>query len=664
LKQKMVAGSYPNERVYSVTRYHPLLKGTAAEDTFSRKSSWLSKRRNVPRILQDDPTEEMKKIIKYYPKRISSLKQITLASCYYEFSDDTKALYCKIISKYKKDLFRYFCLNLEQEKMCPSSPLFLKSFRSVRDLSVHSEDSFIGKYKYFYQILKHNKLLSHLQINTKKSPSSQDDEDFLLTDLRYLPNLKSVQFSWIPIEDANDWRCSLSKVEELTIFDSLSEENAKYFVEGIKRISQLNSLKKLNCDFGISDEQILERIPFEDLTNRNIAFDFRVFGKRHIQNSKERMVNLKGLSQADFVGISCSGDWHSPSLANPFQLSSIELQKQSKNLFFFEKATQSALKSVFESCRNIITLDLLLSGFKDDRGYNFRRSLPNLNHLTSLRHLSLKIDYHNKGFENNWRTLTSFAQQHRSLTYLSLCIQSGYITKRNGQDIGLFFDALKDSLTTLLLSFGRTAIEEESSEVFSKSLCNLQKVKSLCLDMFDDDSWLIEPLKALISRGLNELKLTVNGSVTKEVLESIFKEAPKLTKILLEVDSLEKNLNFSKAFSNLTGLNDLELVASDMSKKNWNDLVRVLSKLKNLEILKVASWDNEFSLVDIDEGQIQQLIKDHSSLKLAAVGQLYEEKIQAIRITVQKNYLYNIDSFLFRFEEGLIDNADYKISYI
>jgi len=85
--------------------------------------------------------------------------------------------------------------------------------------------------------------------------------------------------------------------------------------------------------------------------------------------------------------------------------------------------------------------------------------------------------------------------------------------------------------------------------------------------------------------GLEELKLNLSDSDVK-LFESIFKTTRKLTKLSLEVESFDKTLNFSKLFASLAELKDLELITAEFSKKNWNNLIKALPKLKNLEILK------------------------------------------------------------------------------
>jgi len=647
-------------RSYSVTRYQaPASTIRRFKEIFSLRSSWLHKQPNDPRILDDERTEEMRKIIKYYPKRISSLKQITLAYCEDGFSDVSDSLYGKILSKYKKDFFRYFCLDIDQEEICPSSSVFLKSLHSVRVLSVHSKSGSIQDYEHFPQILKHNKLLSRLQINTYNNDDNNgEDECFRLKWLRYLPNLRSLQLRHIPDGSPNDWMRSLSKVELLTLFGKADEKNFEQLIQGLKRISQLHSLKKLNLELDISNNKVLESIPFEDFKSNNIAYDLRL---KTSDKTKSRKINFAGLSQTDFLGISYIGGeftYTVRELDNPLQLSSINLQQQSQNLFFLGGANQSSLNDLLQNCYNTISLDLTLSGEKENQCY-----LPNLDHLTSLRNLSIRIIKENKTFNKQWKTLANFAQKNQRLTYLSLKFESGSIAKGSCKNIGMFFEHLKDSLTTLFLSFANTKIEEEGLKIFSQSISNLKKLKSLYLN----EPSLVDSLRTSLPCNLEELNLDIHENITMKVLESICKAVPKLTRMLLSIESFDENMNFSKALSNLKQLKELELFPSDMSKKNWNAFFKAIPKLNNLEILKVASRGPAcVFLAYIDEAKVQQIIKNHPNLKLVALGwrYIYRPNQEALRIIVQKKYLYNIDSFLSGFKYGLLDNLDYKISYV
>jgi len=644
-------------RSYSVTNYQaPASTCHNIKSPFYLRSSWLHKQPNGPLILHDDPTEEMRRIIKYYPKRISSVKRITLAYRDQGFDDDgTNGLYRRILSKYKKDFFRYFCLNLEEEEICPSSSVFLKSLHSVRVLSVHSKSGSIQDYEHFPQILKHNKLLSRLQINTcNNDDNNAEDECFRLRWLRYLPNLRSLQLRHIPDGSPNDWKRSLSKIEILTLFTQVDDEKFEQLVQGLQIISQLNSLKKVNLELDISNNKVLESIPFDDFNKNKIAYDLRL---KTNDATKSRKINFGGLSQIDFLGISYRGGESSftlNALHDPLQLSSIELQQQSQNLFFLAGANQNCLSDLLKSCLNIISLDLILSGEKEDQ-----RSLPNLNHLINLRNLSLKIIEYDKSFDKQWKTLANFAHKNQNLTYLNLKFESGSMAKGSCKNIGIFFEHLKGSLTTLLLSFEDIDLEEEISKVFLQSISSLHKLKSLYLN----ESSLVESLKTSLPCDLEELNLDVDENITMKVLQMICKAAPKLTKMRLSVLNFEENLNVFKALSNLKGLKELEFVAYNLSEKNWKTLIKTLPKLNNLQILKVANWDPQNFLVNVDEGEIQQIIKNHPSLKLVARGWRYPYT-ETLRIVIQKKYLYNIDSFLFGFKHGLLDNLDYKICYI
>lgn len=363
-------------------------------------------------------------------------------------------------------------------------------------------------------------------------------------------------------------------------------------------------------------------------------------------------MDFAGLSQTDFLGVSCLRFDSLIDTYDTFQLSSIDLQKQARNLFFLSGANQNSLKGLLGSCSNIVTLDLLLSGEKGSRC-----SLPSLNHLNNLRNLSLNILKHDDNFEKEWKTLADFAQQHKQLSYLSLQFKNGDLTKENSKNITLFFDALQDSLTTLLLSFASAEVEEQCLENFAKNISNLQKLKSLYLD----EDCIIKSLKTSMPCGLEELKLNLSDSDVK-LFESIFKTTRKLTKLSLEVESFDKTLNFSKLFASLAELKDLELITAEFSKKNWNNLIKALPKLKNLEILKILSQN--------DKDQIEQIMKDHPNLKLMALGQIDPEFIfddgEALRIIVRKGYFYNIDNLLSRFKVGfhLLYDSRYEIFYI
>jgi len=616
--------------IYSVIHYQPLFSRSTDS---SLRSSWLHKQPNTPGVLQSDLVKEMEKIIKYYPKKLSSLKQITLAYNCDTSNTQTKRLYRKIVSKYRKDFFRYFFLNIDQKITCPSSSLFLRSFCYIKALYVYSESKFIQSYKHFPRILKKNKLLSHLQMNTSDGVS--------LLWFRYLVNLRRLQIHSIPEEEWSNWRRSLPKVELLTIFGQIHEENIDQFVEGIRKIYQYNSLIKLNCELDVSDNRVLGRIPFEDLKN----YDFRI----STDDKRRRNLKLTGLAQADFLGISCVKDESTVPLQDNIQISSLELQRQSKNIFFLGGANQSSLNAVIKSCQNITTLDLVLSGSSEYFDY----SLPSLNHLINLKHLSLKIFEYNNSFGKQWKPVIDLAKYNQKLSYLSLCFKSGKITERNSKNIDLLLDALKDSLTTLLFSFRGGWIERGSYEDFAPSFSNLQKLKSLYLD----NSYLSESLKPPMLCGLEELNLFL-WKMSMKVLEPILKEAPKLTKLVLRGNSFDQNFNFSKAFAGNAELKDLELIVGAFPKRNWNALARALPQFQHLETLKIGSRDNEFSLVDlVDNGGIQEIIKNHPSLKLVALGYKDEKNDYVVRSVAKRNYYYNIENFFCRFKHDLLDNS-------
>jgi len=349
-----------------------------------------------------------------------------------------------------------------------------------------------------------------------------------------------------------------------------------------------------------------------------------------------------------------------------FQLSSIDLQRQAKNRFFLSGANQSSFENLLKNCQNIVTLDLLLSGEKIYQ-HSFL-TLPSLNHLNNLRNLSLKIFGHGSYFEEQWKTLADVARQHKKLCYLSLNFKYGGFTEENRKNIRLFFDALQDSLTTLLLSFGWIRVQEECLESFAKNISNLKKLKSLYLDNFS----LVNLLKTSMPCDLEQLKLKLSDSKKTEtkLFESIFEATTKLTKLSLKVQSFDKTFNFSALFANLAELKDLELITSEISRKNWNSLIRTLPELKNLETLKIASKDEQFSLEDVELDQIQQIMKDHQTLKFLALGNLSSNsgtaQDQTLRIVVKKGYLYNIESFLCRFKQGfhILYNQNCEIFYI
>jgi len=174
----------------------------------------------------------------------------------------------------------------------------------------------------------------------------------------------------------------------------------------------------------------------------------------------------------------------------------------------------------------------------------------------------------------------------------------GFSEKAKSKNFGLFFDALQDSLNTLLLSFGNSQVDQESLKSFAKNISSLKKLKSIYLEKF----WLIDSVKTSLPCGLEELALKLSdyeGSTTK-LFESIFKTTTKLTKVSLKVKSFDKDFDFTKVFSNQVELKDLELVSEMLSKENWKDLIRTLPKFKNLEMLKIARKDEEFSLIDVD----------------------------------------------------------------
>jgi len=647
--------SGPRYKVYSVIRYQPHAPGPKTSRfrlPHFLKSSWLQKQPNSPRILHSDPLQEMKKLLKYYPKKISSLKAITLA--YFSEKrfeeEEAKRIYRKILSKYPKYMFRYLCLNLDQPEMDYSSPLFLKTFRHLQILYVYCHGEQTGGYQHIPSLLKWNKCLSRVLLEV---PYDHEEESigFSIRWLRYLQKLRSFQINEIPIATVRQWKRAVPKVEILTFFGWIYQENLELLKQSMEGISQLAHLKKLNCECSVSDVQILKTIPFQTFETKNTLCDFRI----HSSDRESDNLNLEALSQIDFLGIS-SKAWDSwIPLTDTLQMSSANLQRQSKNLLLIEGAQSFLFDILLKSCSNITTLDLFLSGEKENEC-----SLVGIQNLCNLRNLSLKICDYNDGLAKNFKTLADHAKVHQKLSYLSLYLKSGKVTDRNSKDILLFFDTLKDTLTTLL--FKSIPSDDKSLESIYTKISSFKNLKSLYLDCkYSSKSVqksMPDLLKSLTSESLEELDLSIDTDIDAQLLEPSFAQSTKLTKLILKAKSFEKSLKLFNAFSsNLTELKELELILEIFPKRDWNTLARVLVKLSNIELLKIRSQDKP--LLKIDEIEIQELVLKHQSLKLVALGNL-----EFLKIIMRKNYSPNIESFLCRFKQGLLDHFDHKISYI
>ena len=596
---------------------------------------WLHKWSQVSNSSSLGSNLDLKKAIKYYPKGLLALQAIVKNIGKQHMQ---KLLLKRFLSKYKKDFFRNIIIHCNDISLFPSLEKLgskITRLKTGKNCQISKSDDFALK-----KLIAQNK---HLTIFEQGSSGP-----FTLTtvkSLKYLTNISSIYLTGILY-------CSKQFYKRLLFASAHSLKSVTWTefpnimrTEGLEQlfeiIFQLPKLARFNCDLSGSEIFDIDRISFHILDQRKISYDIRI--SHHFQTFSFSKANITALENLQFLGINLKHKWKYQSFVwDLIQEEHIKTQKGSQKSLFLNllETKHIVFTDLFKACKNISVLDLIISQEKGNAVYNF----SSLKYLRNLKKIFIQfsdIDAFKGSFCEHFFGLF---KNNNSLCFVSLEFN------KCDRESGLFLISLlalcqnKLQLEKIILKFDSKLAKKVVNKIFNE-INKLKQLKSLAF---------ISSLS--LGKG-NPLKKKLKGNESLEELHiQIVKDEKKLFEFSPPKNLLKLSItiglssvcdDFLKSLEEIKNLRHLEVEAVHIDKDSWKCIRQFLLRPSNLKTVKLGDFISDEMEVLMND--VNFLMRNHGSLNLIVVKCESENKVFVFK---QKNYSFDIDSYLWRGNQG------------
>jgi len=616
---------------------------------------WFKKWDRTPQTQNIPLTQYIKKLLIYYPKNPRALKNFALTVFQRPSTKSSNAflLYWKrlcrqVMNKYKRDDFRY--LDYETSYRGPDTDRLhgpLKSLKVYRDW-----DKTIKSHLCPRKMIIASKHLKYVDFSG--DPLTPVCLILCLKYLRELESLSVHNLSYITEQEGHRlFKKQSSKLKHFAITGRLAEEytrNTESFVKQWQWFCSLfTNLQTFKFDAETPEEFDINCIPFSEFKKKNINYDIRVtHSVDHLQFSEE---NAASLADVDFLGINLKKEWLTISSSwDKAKEQHLNLQKQSKNLLFLnlcEMKEDVDLTGLFEACKNIQTLDLILSELNSVY-INFQ----GIQELHNLNHLFLQLHNYDNFVGEFCHYLKICAERYQKLNTLNLGVFGGWM-QPDYMDIVPLFESLANVMTRLILQFSVVAGMVEGVKYVYDGIEKLESLQELSIlatgmsvqkDQFQ--SMLEYHIKRVETAVLNKENLEyfcfASPHIELKDLSIDFGRIESLRKITLGMRATDSDLSVINEVANAKELKYLEFGLMGQNEEGWIQVLKAIRGLDNLEVVRFR----EIRFLDFQKNHIfrhklEKFVKKHPKLQVMRCGK--DDEVQILLCT-NEYYMKNVDT--------------------
>jgi len=607
---------------------------------------WLKNWDQTPQTQSIPLMVYMKKLLIYFPKDPKVLKHFALTAFQRPSTKGTPAFlsyYKKIcrqvVSKYKREYFK--ALDYETSYRGPSVDRLhgpLKSLKVYRDWGKTIQSHLCPRKIVIFS--KHLKIADFS--GDPLTPVC------LMLYVKYNNDLESLSIRNMPFVTAQESKRLIkkqsSKLKHFAITGRLAEEytrNTEAFVKQWQWFCSLfSNLQTFKFDAETPDEFDVNCIPFYEFKKKNINYDIRVtHSVDYLVFSEE---NAASLADLDFLGINLKKEWLTLSSSwDKVKEEHSAAQKKAKNLLFLnlcEMREDIDFTNLFQACRNIQTLDLILSEL-NPVSINF----SGLQELHNLSHMFLQLHNFDNFHEGLFSSLKLCVDRHQKLSTLNLGLFGGFLLGDYLHILPLF-ESLANVLSKLILQFSLVAGSVEGIRYIYDGIQQLEAlneltvlVTGLSFQKHDFQSMLDYHSKRIgdAVEGKQNLEYVCFASPHIELkdLNIDFGRIPSLSRITLGMRVADCDLSVIHNIAEMApDLKSLELGLMGQNEEGWIQILKAIRGMQNLEVLRLREVRNlDYQRSELLRHKLDKFLKKHPKLELIFGGK--DDEVQVLLCT-------------------------------
>jgi len=559
---------------------------------------WLKKWSRMPKPKKVSLPLYMRKLLIYYPKNLQALKPFTLEafkSPIYknspQFTQWWKRLCKNIVNRYKRVFFKHLEIDFGFKGPFPERLIgYIQSLKIDRGGAKHFRAKIFQK-----KFIKYNKYIKVIEI-----AGDPLYPEYMYKLLKTMRKAESMSISGSPFVKGQDQkRIIMNKNHKLKYFNvmgSVYEAQAGLFEEFLKKwkmVAIYSTLKKMRYDAEIHEGFDINLLPFSEFRKRNINFDVRA-----IHSADDLLIseaNIPAFQDIDFLGINTKKEWLSSTAKwDIVEKDHLNLQNTANNLLFLslhEMMDFIDLASLLHSCRNIVTLDLILSELN-----TVHIDFTELQELHCLKNVFIQLHSYHIPPHGLFQSLALCAQKHKKIEYFVLEFFSGILFP----DIEVIKDLLgacAPTLKTFYLQFSLITGYLPAIETVYQTLDVLVNLETLgilvtaqafrmsefegafgvhaqCLQNLLNDKPKLQNFY-FVASDIDTKKISINFGGTEH-----------LKKLGFLFSGRESDSNLIESIIELKDVTHLEIGFTGQDEQEWCNLIKGLKHLKNLEVVR------------------------------------------------------------------------------
>jgi len=614
---------------------------------------WLKKWNRMPKSKKIPLPLYLRKLLIYYPKNLHALQPLTLQvfkSPIYknspQFTSKFKRMYKAIINRYKRIFFRHLDIDTGYK-----GPLLERLLGSLQSLRIDRQGSRQQRSRLLQEkLMKYNKQIKIIDVS-----GDPICPRFIVKHIKCQRMASSISITGCSLATAQEMKRIVfnrsSKFDDFTVMGSLYDPQCGTINEFLKKWEMTCAFllaKKLRFDAQTPGEFDVNLIPFYELRKRNIQFDIRAV--HSIDNLVISEANSQAFQDLDFLGLNTKREWLSlTSKWDLVQEEHLGLQKSSKNLLFLslhEMTDFIDLASLLHACRNITTLDLILSELN-----TVQIDFTAIQELQNLKNVFIQLHSYHIPPHGLIQNLTLCAQKHQKIETLVLEFFSGILFPDIAVLKGLL-EACAPTLKTFYLQFSLITGYHAAIQTVYEALESLENLETLGI-LVTGQSFRMAEFEGAFEVHANCVQNLLNSKPKLEnfyfVASDIdikkvninFGGAENLKKLAFLFSGRECDSNLVESIIELKDITHLEIGFTGQDCQEWCNLIQSIKHLKNLEVLRfkevpISTEDGECDILQ----ELKDLMNRHAKFELM----LFHKKGEfEVLLCTQSYYLKEVD---------------------